>query len=112
NQNELPSLLKNHNKPAGNWVLLQLEGVRANRSAIGALVTVTAGGRSQRNEVRSGGSYLSQNDLRLHFGLGSAQRIDSVEIRWPGGGVQTLRNLGANRVIRIREDVSSAQASH
>jgi len=112
NQNEPPSLLKNHNKPVGNWVLLQLEGVRANRSAIGALVTVTAGGRSQRNEVRSGGSYLSQNDLRLHFGLGSAQRIDSVEIRWPGGGVQTLRNLDANRVIRIREDVSSAQAGH
>jgi hypothetical protein len=72
NQNEPPSLWKQSHRAAGHWLLLKLVGSRSNRSAIGARVAVTAGGRTQIDEVRSGGSYLSQNDLRLHFGLGSA----------------------------------------
>ena len=103
NQNEPPAFLKNFQRAPGNWVLLKLEGTRSNRSAIGAQVRLTAGGRAQINEVRSGGSYLSQNDLRLHFGLASATAIDSVEILWPSGKKQVERGLAVNRVIAIRE---------
>src|SRR5260221_561205 len=103
NQNEPPSLLKAAHKPAGNWVILKLEGARSNRSAIGARVRLTAGGRTQIDEVRSGGSYLSQNDFRLHFGLGRATRIDRVEIDWPSSRRQVERGLDINRVVRIRE---------
>lgn len=103
NQNEPPSLLKAARKPAGNWIILKLEGTRSNRSAIGARVRLTAGGRTQFDEVRSGGSYLSQNDLRLHFGLGSASAIDRIEIDWPSGEHQVERNVRLNRVLSIRE---------
>jgi hypothetical protein len=103
NQNEPPSLLKAAHKPAGNWIILKLEGVRSNRSAIGARVRLTAGGRTQMDEVRSGGSYLSQSDLRLHFGLGSATRIDRIEIYWPSGQRQVERGLDVNRIVTIRE---------
>ncbi|MGH2397622.1 MAG: CRTAC1 family protein, partial [bacterium] len=103
NQNETPSLLKLARKPPGNWVLLKLTGVRANRSAIGARVRLNAGGRTQTDEVRSGGSYLSQNDLRLHFGLGQATVVERVEIDWPGGKRQVETNLPANRVLILKE---------
>jgi enediyne biosynthesis protein E4 len=104
NQNQPPSFWRQAAKPAGNWILLKLEGTRSNRSAIGARVTLTAGGNAQTAEVRSGGSYLSQSDLRLHFGLGAASTADRIEIRWPSGVAQTLRNLRANRVHTIREE--------
>jgi hypothetical protein len=103
NQNEPPSLLKAAHKPAGNWIILKLEGVRSNRSAIGARVRLTAGGRTQMDEVRSGGSYLSQNDLRLHFGVGRATRIDRIEIDWPTGQRQVERGIDVNRIVTIRE---------
>ena len=70
NQNEAPSLFKQAHKAAGHWLILKLEGTKANRSAIGARVKVLTGEHAQWDEVRSGGSYLSQSDLRLHFGLG------------------------------------------
>ncbi len=85
---------------------VQGELEKALRRIIGAKVRVTAGGRTQVDEVRSGGSYLSQNDLRLHFGLGSAQRVDRIDIDWPSGGRQTLRNVAADRVLPIREAIS------
>jgi hypothetical protein len=103
NQNEAPSLLKLTRQPPGNWVILKLEGVRSNRSAIGARVSVTAGGLTQMDEVRSGGSYMSQSDLRLHFGLAQARKIDRVEIEWPSGARQVEENLDVNRVITVRE---------
>jgi enediyne biosynthesis protein E4 len=103
NQNEQPSLMKQTGKPGGNWVLLKLEGVKSNRSAIGARVRLTAGGLTQTDEVRSGGSYLSQNDLRLHFGVGTARRINRIEIDWPSGGHQVETELEVNRVVTIRE---------
>ncbi|PYT24614.1 MAG: RNA-binding protein [Acidobacteria bacterium] len=108
NQNEAPSLLKSTRQPEGNWVILKLEGATSNRSAIGARIHLTAGGRTQIDEVRSGGSYLSQNDLRLHFGLGGAAKIDRLEIAWPSGTRQTERELEVNRVIRIREAVQTS----
>jgi enediyne biosynthesis protein E4 len=110
NQNEAPSLMRQRNRPPGNWIILKLEGRRSNRSAIGARVSVTAGGRTQTGEVRSGGSYLSQNDLRLHFGLGGARAVDRVEIRWPSGALQVERPA-INRVTAIVERSPQADAS-
>lgn len=104
NQGERPSLLKQQGTPPGHWIELKLEGTRSNRSAIGARVTVRAGGHSQLQEVRSGGSYLSQSDLRLHFGLGTAGIVDGVEIAWPGGKKQSLQRQRVDQVLTIRED--------
>ena len=103
NQNETPTLLKQAHKPPGNWIIVQLVGVRANRSGVGATVKLTAGNHSQYAEVRSGGSYLSQDDLRLHFGLGSASRVNNLEIHWPSGGSQVEKNLRVNQVVTIRQ---------
>ncbi len=103
NQNEPPSLLKQAVNPPGHWVILKLIGTRSNRSAIGARVKISAGGHEQYGEVRSGGSYLSQNDLRLHFGLAGAASIDRIEIRWPSGIKQELKSQGSNQVLTIRE---------
>jgi hypothetical protein len=87
---------------------LKLTGTASNRSAIGARVRVTAGGMTQTAEVRSGGSYLSQSDLRLHFGLGTATRIDRVEIDWPSGAKTDRRALEVNR-IHVLEEAPRAQ---
>jgi hypothetical protein len=103
NQNEPPSLWKQTRRAAGHWVLLQLAGTKSNRSAIGARVTVTAGGRKQVDDVRSGGSYLSQSDLRLHFGLGEAARIESIEVWWPSGARTVLKDVAVDRVVRVIE---------
>ena len=89
NMNAAPSLLKNDG-PHGHFLNLALTGTRSNRSAIGARVTLVAGGRKQVDEVMSGGSYYSQNSLVLHFGLGAATAVDSIEVRWPSGQVQKL----------------------
>jgi len=105
NQNEAPSLWKQTASSPANWVTLKLTGTRSNRSAIGARVKLLAGGRAQYGEVRSGGSYLSQSDLRLHFGLGEARIVDSIEILWPGGKRQTLEKQAVNRIVNIREDM-------
>ena len=102
NQNEAPSLWKEAPQQ-GNWITLQLEGSRSNRSAIGARVSLTAGGHTQTDEVRSGGSYLSQNDLRLHFGVGAAKKVDRIEVRWPAGGDQVIQDAAPNRVMPLRE---------
>ncbi|MDQ1471384.1 MAG: enediyne biosynthesis protein [Bryobacterales bacterium] len=103
NQGEAPSLLRQAASTGNHWITLKLEGVQANRSAIGARVRVTAGSLIQTGEVRSGGSYLSQNDLRLHFGLGGAVKVDKVEITWPGGKQQLETDLKSDRVTNIRE---------
>ena len=69
--------------PANYWITLKLAGVRSNHSALGAKVRLTAGPRTQYDEVRSGGGSVSQSDLRLHFGIGSARRADRIEVLWP-----------------------------
>jgi len=102
NMNEPPTVLKNES-PRGAWIRLALEGTRSNRSAIGALVTVEAGGRNQMAEVAGGGSYYSQNEFALYFGLGQATRADEVTIRWPNGKLQVIKNVAANRTIHVRE---------
>lgn len=107
NLNDVPSLLRNDSPGKQNWLTLELEGERSNRSAIGALIRVTAEGRSQSAEVRSGTSYYSSSGLRVHFGLGRATRVETIEISWPSGIQQMLRNVEANRVLSIRERAES-----
>jgi thiol-disulfide isomerase/thioredoxin len=109
NQNEPPSLLKQTVANANHWVLLKLTGTRSNRSAIGAKVRLAAGGRTQLDEVRSGGSYLSQNDLRLHFGLGSATKIDRIEIAWPSGLHQVEHDVPVDRIVSLAEPSNVAE---
>jgi hypothetical protein len=95
-----------HNQgPAGHYLTLELEGVppASNRDAIGARVTVTAGGRRQFVQRTGGGSFLSAGDHRLHFGLGEATRVDEVEVRWPSGRVDRHKNLPAEAAYHIRE---------
>jgi hypothetical protein len=84
-------------------VLFKLIGTKSNRAAIDARVTIRAGGVKQLSEVRGGGSYLSQNDLRLHFGLGAAKKMETVEIRWPNGKLETLQNLAVDFIYTIVE---------
>ena len=103
NVNEPPSLLKNMNASGYHRVLFKLVGTKSNRAAIGARVTIRSAGVKQFSEVRGGGSYLSQNDLRLHFGLGPAKKMESVEIRWPSGKVETLENVAADAIYTIVE---------
>jgi hypothetical protein len=103
NVGEPPSLLLNTNNIANHRVLFQLIGTKSNRAAIGARVTIHAAGMTQFDEVRSGGSYISQNDLRLHFGLGAAAKIDSVEVRWPTGKTETFKDVAADKIYAITE---------
>ncbi|HMJ62020.1 MAG TPA: CRTAC1 family protein [Bryobacteraceae bacterium] len=105
NQNEAPSLWKQAAAPPGNWLILKLAGTRSNRSAIGARVKVIANGRAQYAEVRSGGSYLSQNDLRLHFGLGEARTVERIEISWPNGTRQVFEDQAVDRIVTIKEAI-------
>jgi hypothetical protein len=99
----LPMILRNEDASLNHWITIQLLGTRSNRLALGAKVRVVAGALSQVDEVRSGGSYLSQNDLRLHFGLGSANKVDRLEIRWPSGATQTVQNLASDRFYIVKE---------
>ena len=103
NQNARASLLKVTGQNDNHWINIKLAGVKSNRSAIGARLKCVAGASSQIAEVRSGGSYLSQNDLRIHFGLGDKTAVDLLEIHWPSGTVDRLRNLAANQFLRIQE---------
>jgi hypothetical protein len=77
--------------------------------AIGAKVQITAGGVTQIDEVRSGGSYLSQNDLRVHFGLGAADKVERLEIRWPSGASETIQNIAADHFYAIKEGSGISQ---
>ena len=103
NVGQPPSVLLNTNHDGNHRVLFKLVGTKSNRAAIGARVTIHSAGVKQIAEVRGGSSYLSQNDLRLHFGLGTATKIDKVEIRWPNGATETLQNLAADNIYTIVE---------
>jgi len=98
-----PMILKNNGVPGRHWVSFELQGTKSNRLAIGARLRLVTGGVTQTEEIHSGGSYLSQNDLRVHFGLNSATKIDSLEIRWPSGKIETIKNLEADKFYAILE---------
>ena len=103
NMNDTPTLLRNEGGNKNRWLKVKTIGTRSNRTGIGARVRVVADSHSQIDEVRSGGSYISQSDLRLHFGLGSAIKADLVEIRWPSGQVDRLNNVDTNQVVYVQE---------
>ena len=97
-----PELLRN-DTGGGNAIVLRLIGAASNRDALGARVSVTAGGRTQVRELKSGSSYLGQNDLRVHVGLGAAASVDRIDIRWPDGRLERLDKTPANRIVTVQE---------
>jgi hypothetical protein len=103
NMDEPPSLLHDCAPRAGHALLLRLVGTKSNRSAIGARVTLQLPELRMVDEVRSGGSFCSQNDLRLHFGLGERTQASRIEIDWPSGGRETLRDVAADRLVTVQE---------
>jgi len=100
-------LLRNDSPRQGHYLEIRLIGTDSNRDAVGARVTITAGGRKQIRERHGGGSYLSASDPRLHFGLGGSRTVDLLEVRWPGGQKTAIRDVAADREITIREDRGS-----
>ena len=103
NLNDKAVLLRNDGGNRRHWLTLETVGTRSNRDGIGARIEVVAAGRAQVTEVRSGSSYLSQNELRVHLGLGKVQSVDSIQIRWPSGRRQTMKNVKADQRLVIRE---------
>src|SRR5258708_14964434 len=103
NIGQAPSLLINKIPNSNHRVGFHLIGTKSNRAAIGARVTIHAAGVMQFNEVRAGGSYLSQNDLRLHFGVGAADKMDDVEVSWPSGRTDMLRDVATDFIYTITE---------
>ena len=107
--NNYPQLLRCDSATGNHWIKVRAIGTKSNRSGIGARVKCVCRMQElqkpieQIDEVRSGGSYLSQNDLRIHFGLGKAEKVDLIEIRWPGGAVDTVRNVAVNQLIYVKE---------
>jgi hypothetical protein len=98
-----PTILRNDGGNRNNFLVIDLAGTNSNRSALGARVKVTSGGFVQTEERRSGGSYLSQNDTRLHFGLEKRARVETVQVRWPSGGTQVFADLPVNAFVRLTE---------
>ncbi|HVS12383.1 MAG TPA: CRTAC1 family protein [Thermoanaerobaculia bacterium] len=103
-----PQLLRNETPSAGNWLLVDLAGRPPNTDAIGARVTVRIGERIQTRTVRSGTSYLSQDDLRLHFGLGDAPRVDRIDVLWPDGSATHRAGVDANQILVIAAEGPTA----
>jgi len=103
NMNEPPSLLRADVKSNHHWLKVKLIGTESNRTAIGARVRVKAGGRLQAQQVESQSSYYSVNDLRLHFGMGPATKAEFVEVRWPNGKAEIIRDVSADQLIYIKE---------
>jgi enediyne biosynthesis protein E4 len=98
-----PTILKNPGIPGRHWVSFELAGAKSNRLAIGARLKLVAGGMTQTAEIHSGGSYLSQHDLRVHFGLGSATKIESLEVHWPSGTVDEVKDLAVDKFYSVLE---------
>jgi hypothetical protein len=98
-----PQVLRNEIADPGHWLLVRLVGKGKNTNAIGAVVTVRSGGAAQARLVQSGTSYLSQDDMRRHFGLGKHAQAETVEVRWPDGTVTTLAGVKADQVIEVRQ---------
>jgi hypothetical protein len=103
NMNGPPSLLRNEYRGGNNWLLVRLEGTASNRSAIGATIVLTSGGVRQARAVLSQSSYYSHDDLRVHFGLGQAGQADQLDIIWPSGRTETLKDVQARRVLTVKE---------
>ncbi|MGH2524777.1 MAG: ASPIC/UnbV domain-containing protein, partial [Anaerolineales bacterium] len=103
NNNQTADLLRNDGGNRMNSLLVRTLGTKSNRDGVGARLRLTVGGKSQLREVKAGSSYLGENDLRVHFGLGSASRAERLEIRWPSGQVEVVENLDANQMVTVVE---------
>jgi len=103
NVNDTPDLFRTSAAAGRGWLTVKLVGHRSNRSAIGARVRATAGDLVQVQEVRGGGSYYAQNDLRVHFGLGGAKRVDRLDVRWPTGMEESWTDVMVNRILTLEE---------
>jgi len=103
NSRREPTILRNDSSRTNHWIQIQLRGTKSNRDGIGARVTVTAGDLTQIDEVHSGRSYQSDFGKRLQFGLGQHSMVDQIQVNWIGGGVDTIRNVGVDRLIHIVE---------
>ncbi|HJU56027.1 MAG TPA: CRTAC1 family protein [Pyrinomonadaceae bacterium] len=109
--NAVPELLRAESVNQNNWLKIKTIGTKSNRAGIGARIKCVTSDGSQIDEVRSGGSYYSQNDRRVHFGLGSNRKVKSIEIRWPSGQVDTLNETAANQLIIVKEGVGIVRAT-
>ena len=107
-----PTLLQNQGAPQKSWLMVQLTGSETNRFAIGALVRLKMGDEVQMREVRSGNSFASQNDLRVHFGCGEHDTVDWVEVRWPSGQRTVRENVATRQVLKIVEPTKSEGHNH
>ena len=106
-----PTILRSHGAAGRHWISFELAGTSSNRSAIGAELKLTSAGVIQTEEIRSGGSYLSQSDLRAHFGLAKATIAEEVEIRWPSGRRDILHKLAADLFYMVLEGVGIVERS-
>ena len=108
NMSAPPSLLENQLHSPNHWMAIRTVGTKSNRDGIGAKITVKVGNRLFVDEVRSGSSYISNNDMRVHFGLGAATKIDSVQIRWPSGLTEQFGNVSVDRINTLKEGSGTA----
>jgi hypothetical protein len=111
NMNAPPSLLVNQARTANHWVAFRAMGTKSNRDGIGARIRMKAGARTFVDEVRSGSSFISNNDIRVHFGLGAAAKIDWLEVRWPSGLVEKFANISVDSVHTVQEGSGAAPKS-
>jgi enediyne biosynthesis protein E4 len=109
--NAVPELLRAESNNQNNWIKIRTIGTKSNRDGIGARIKCVTADGTQMDEVRSGGSYYSQNDLRVHFGLGKTEKVRSIEIRWPSGQVDTLGEQAVNQLILVKEGAGVIKAS-
>jgi len=103
NMSAKPSLLMNDLRSPNHWIAFKTVGTRSNRDGIGARITVKISKRIMVDEVRSGGSYISQSDMRVHFGLGSVEKVDSIQVRWPSGLVEQFDNVRVDTINTLKE---------
>jgi hypothetical protein len=103
NMNARPSLLVNGVRNGNHWIAIKTVGTKSNRDGIGARITLKVGKRTLVDEVRSGSSYDSQSDLRVHFGLGASKSVDSLEVRWPNGNLEKFGEFKVDSVNVVTE---------
>jgi len=109
NSRREPTILRNDSPSQGHWIQVRLRGTKSNRDGVGAQVRVVAGDFALIDEVHSGRSYQSHYGMRLHFGLGNREKIDSIEVRWIGGGVDTFRDIKVDQLLTITEGTGRMQ---
>jgi hypothetical protein len=103
NLNNQSIFLRNNKGNQNNWIMIDLEGRSSNRDGVGAKIKITCSGKSQTTQKRTTAGYLSQNDPRIHFGIGKAESVESIEVRWPSGKVQLIGNTKANQILKVVE---------